>query len=81
MHGNRAHRADVEQILGTLQTFSMSHSADLSSWWGNCGKESRDSFPQFPYRLLAFSTHTYTGKEIHHHVSDRGLTYIENIQL
>ena len=29
---------------------SMHHSAGLSSWWGNCGKGSLDSFPQFPRR-------------------------------
>ena len=35
---------------------SMRHSAVLSSWWGNCGKESLDSFPQFPRRS---STHAH----------------------
>ena len=57
---------------------SVCHALYPSPWRGNCEKESRDSFPQFPHQLLAFST--YTSQQVHPHVSDRGLNYIRNIR-
>ena len=62
----------TEQILYCKH--SIRHSSSLSSWWGNCGKEARDSFPQFPHQLLAFAT--YVSQQVQPHVSDRGLNHI-----